>query len=271
MHRLIVSIFVFFAFCSEAASAHINCTNPAHAESYGPAEFYKDTKFGTVGVTFDKSGESSPRTRLFVPRNCIVAPKSVSSLSVFFNHRNSLESSVGYVSFKLYGIKKGVDNSAGLLKLIRKGAWTRNGESMRAAPWRPPPRPVTIDDYEHFYSGSARTSPNQLSHCGLNNEQCNRFDKTFGPLHGTPSESVNSSWSGRDRMQPTPALDNGNVEYLYHNLQRLTVSRGTASIPKIPPAIVTQKTEHDSIVVSIFSPLNETVEKTIRIIFQGPD
>jgi hypothetical protein len=89
-------------------------------------------------------------------------------------------------------------------------------------------------------------------------------------MHGQPDGSSFLSWNKLHQMQPDPSRQPARpdeVRYLMHNMQRITLIKGK------PPAgntvgVMTQQTSYDALLVAVYSPLNETIQRTILIEFQ---
>jgi hypothetical protein len=228
-----------------------DCPRYSSADAYGPAEFYSLTKFGTIGLNFENDEASLPRNRIYVPTGCVSVPRG-STLSIYFNSRKSQENSVAYVSFKLYAVRYGADAAQDVLKVTRMGSWTRGGMRMVPEPWEPKPAFGRVSEYENFYVGEPTT--------------LTKFDKAFGRLHGVPTGGQYSSGDDIKNMQPLDHPRRGKTIYLMHSLQRVAVAVGETSIPSTPPRIISDKaTQADELIVSVFSPLNESVQSTLRI------
>jgi hypothetical protein len=247
-------LFVLFATLAVSLSAGTNANSCPGildgADRYGGAEFYSDTNFGTVGLLI-----GALQGRIVVPTGSCISMRRPRNVEVVFNHRNSSDSDVGFVSFKIYAVGA-ARSAAPVLKVVREGAWSRGSESLQS-PFQPPPMQNKIDAYDQFHD--AESAPTTLQE---------KFDMEFGKLHGQPAGSNFQSWHYLRQMQPAKLIEaeGMNFNYLYHNIQRVTVS-ADAKQPGITVSAKTTKTEHDALLIAVYSPLNETVHKTILLKF----
>jgi hypothetical protein len=213
--------------------------------------FYAGTKFGTVAIATDQAGP------FVVPRRACVRLQRPDSLYVYFNHRKARSPSVAYVSFKLFAIDKHASQS--VLKLARKGEW-QLPDGTTSGGWEPRPLNADLNSYESFYTAAGSSQEN--------------FVKQFGQLHGSPVGSDSSSWVGRSDMQPDEAgineygvaIAGPSTRYLMHNLQRVEVATGTIRSTR-PSFVVTDQTQGSAFIISVYSPLGESVRQTIMVEF----
>ena len=89
-------------------------------------------------------------------------------------------------------------------------------------------------------------------------------------MHGQPDGSKYFSWTKLQEMQPDPSRQLAQPEeirYLMHNIQRVELEKGT-TVPGNTVGVVTQQTSYDALLVAVYSPLNETIQRTIRVEFR---
>ncbi len=225
------------------------------AERFGQKEFFSGTAFGTLGFEIDGSKE------VFVVKpdiNCITILRPGRSLSVIFNHRNSAESGVGYISFKSYGLTRSPPFIFARL-LRRTGKWLRNSTPLADDPWRPEPvegrDPTVVKSFEEYYEPG-------------HDVDISVFDKEFGQFHGTPVQSQENSWSDLQAMQPIPDVrDPQHVGYVRQDLERVEITTG-ATKTENAPGITWDRLQYSGLIVAMHTPLNGGLERTIRFNFR---
>lgn len=242
--------------CVEAQSAYAACTPRIDgAKRYGLREFFSRTAFGTIAFSADGSRE------VYVPIDgvtCLIIPRPNSKIEVIFNHRNSDQSDVGYVSFKLYGFTPHPELFSRLLR--REGAWKRDTEVLPGDSWLPPlvqGRDASIiNNYEAYYLGTPASD-------------INSFDQKFGKFHGKPKGSDQFSWDYLSAMEPPGLnLSRGDISYLRHDLERVEISAGSKSTDNPPSLIWYQSQLFRTTLISVTSPLNGGVSRSMEIEFR---
>jgi hypothetical protein len=233
--------------------AYADCVRKSEgAERNGTSEFFRTTRFGTIGFSVDGSSEIYAINDHI---NCISLPQPNIGLTIYMNHRNSATDDVGYVSFMLFGITQSPPRQFSRY-LRRTGSWMRDGAALEDFPSKSAQLPDAnvISSYEDFYI------PHSVKDLAA-------FDGAFGKLHGAPQASDENSWDERESMSPdSDAVYMPNVGYLRHELQRIEVRRNVTSTNN-PPNVEFDRFQYPVLVVAVHSPLNDGVDQTVRFEF----